>query len=115
MTRTPRAIRCSRPSSASIAAELYLQGFDPEHPLASPLFAPIKSYPPTLVSVGTGEVLLDDSLRFREKLTAAGVASELRAIDGMEHVAVVRSLTMPGAAETFEAVAAFVDRIVSAA
>lgn len=97
--------------SASIAAELYLQGFDPEHPLASPLLAPIKSYPPTLVSVGTGEVLADDSLLFHAKLLAAGVPCELSAIGGMEHVAVVRSLTMPGAAETLAAVANFVDRV----
>ncbi len=98
--------------SASIAAELYLQGFDPTHPLASPLLAPITAYPPTLVNVGKGEVLLDDSLLFHEKLLAAGADSRLSAIDGMEHVAVIRSLTMPGAAETFDAVAGFVDEIV---
>jgi acetyl esterase/lipase len=98
--------------SASIAAELYLQGFDPTHPLVSPLLAEIGDYPPSLISVGTGEVLADDSLLFHAKLRAAGADSRLSAIDGMEHVAVVRGLTMPGAAETFEEVAAFVDRIV---
>ena len=98
--------------SASIAAELYLQGFDPTHPLASPLLAPITAYPPTLISVGTGEVLRDDSLLFHDKLLAAGVASRLSVVDGMEHVAVVRSLTMPGAAETFAAVAEFVDEAI---
>ncbi|MEO6717801.1 MAG: alpha/beta hydrolase [Novosphingobium sp.] len=97
--------------SASLAAELYLQGFDPTHPLASPLLADIGAYPPSLISVGTGEVLADDSVLFHAKLKAAGVDSRLSAIDGMEHVAVVRSLEMPGAAETFEEVAMFVDRI----
>ena len=100
--------------SADIAAELYLQGFDPSHPLASPLFAPIAAYPPTFINVGTGEVLRDDSLRFHEKLLAAGAESELCAIDGMEHVAVIRGFELPGAAETFDAVAAFVGRILSA-
>lgn len=94
--------------SACIAAELYLQGFDPMQPLASPLHAPITAYPPTLVSVGTGEVLLDDSLRFHEKLLAAGQPCQLGAIDGMEHVAVVRGMDMPGAAETFEMIVDFV-------
>jgi acetyl esterase/lipase len=98
--------------SADIAAELYLQGFDPEHPLASPLLAPITAFPPTLVSVGTGEVLYDDSRLFHEKLTTAGIASELSAIDGMEHVAVVRGLDLTGSAETFVAVAGFVERIL---
>lgn len=100
--------------SASIAAELYLQGFDPRHPLASPLFADIAAFPPTLISVGTGEVLHDDSLRFHEKLQNAGVSSQLSAIDGMEHVAVVRGFDLPGAAETFEAIVSFVDAITAA-
>jgi len=98
--------------SADVAAELYLQGFDPTHPLASPLLAPITSYPPTLINVGTGEVLVDDSRLFHEKLTAAGVTCELSAIDGMEHVAVVRGMDLPGSAETFAAVVDFVDRIL---
>ncbi len=95
--------------SASIAAELYLQGFDPAHPLVSPLLAPITTYPPTLISVGTGEVLRDDSMLFYEKLLSAGVQSHLSAIDGMDHVAVVRGMTHPGAAATFEEVAKFID------
>lgn len=95
-------------SSADVAAALYLQGQDPAHPLASPLFAPVGHFPPTLISVGTGEVLRDDSLRFHEKLTAAGVRSELVAIPGMKHVAVVRDLSSPGAPETFAAIASFV-------
>lgn len=95
--------------SASVAAELYLQGFDPAHPLASPLLAETANYPPTLISVGTGEVLRDDSLLFHAKLLAAGIDSRLSAIDGMEHVAVVRGLGLPGSAETFEAVCQFIE------
>ena len=100
-------------ASAQTAAELYLQGFDPAHPLASPLLAPIgEPWPPTFISVGTGEVLADDSLRFHDKLRAAGLRSELCAIDGMEHVAVVRSLTMPGSSETLSAVVAFLEDVL---
>jgi len=99
--------------SADIAAELYLQGFEPHHPLVSPLLAELKSFPPTLISVGTGEVLFDDSQRFHEKLVALGTQVELSAIDGMEHVAVVRSPELTGSAETFEAVAAFIDGIIA--
>jgi monoterpene epsilon-lactone hydrolase len=95
--------------SADIAAELYLQGSDPTHPLASPLLAGLIAYPPTLISVGTGEVLRDDSFLFHDKLLAAGVPSRLSAIDGMDHVAVVQSLAKPGAAETFAAVAQFIE------
>jgi epsilon-lactone hydrolase len=98
--------------SADIAAELYLQGFDPAHPLVSPLLADLDSYPPTFISVGNGEVLRDDSLRFHEKLAALGTRVKLSAIDDMPHVAVVLGPEQIGAAETFESVAAFVDEVL---
>lgn len=98
--------------AASAAADGYLQGHDPRHPLASPLFADITAFPSTLITVGTGEVLSDDSLRFHARLQQAGLAAELLAIDGMEHCAVTRSPEMTGAAETFARTAAFVEAIV---
>jgi acetyl esterase/lipase len=101
-------------ASAEFAAELYLQGFDARHPLASPLFAPVKGFAPTFISVGTGEVLRDDSLRFHEKLTAAGVPARLSLVEGMEHVAVVRSFELTGARQTFEEIVDFLSAILPA-
>lgn len=98
--------------SATAAAELYLQGFDPRYPLVSAMHAPLASYPPTLISVGTREVLRDDSVQFHEKLRAIGAKSELCVIDGMEHVAVVRNMDLHGAKETFDAVAGFMERVL---
>lgn len=102
--------------SAQVAADLYLQGFDPHHPLASPVHcndADLAGFAPSLISVGTGEVLLDDALRFHSRLEAAGRPCRLVPIDGMEHVAVVRGFDLPGARETFAAVADFVDGILA--
>jgi len=99
--------------AAVLAAGLYLQGFDPCHPLASALFAPIATYPPTFIGVGAGEVLLDDSLRFYEKLRAIGASSELNVIDGMDHVSVVRSLDLPGATETMMLIEGFINSIIA--
>ncbi len=103
----------SRDSAAS-GAELYLQGLDARHPLASPLFGSVAGFPRTLVSVGSGEVLADDARSFQEKLVAGGVDSELSDIPGMEHVAVVRSLAMPGSTETFERIVHLVHDITVA-
>lgn len=97
--------------SAANAADLYLQGADPTHPLASPLFAPLYGFPPTLLSVGSGEVLADDSRRFHQQLLASGVPTMLYEVPGMEHVAVVRSPHLLGSAETFTAIANLVDDI----
>ena len=96
-------------AAAQDAADLYLQGLSPQHPLASPLFGPVRGFPPTLISIGEGEVLAEDGRRFCRRLRAAGVPATLRAIAGMEHVAVTRGLELPGAAETLAGVADFID------
>ncbi len=63
----------------------YLNGHSPEDPLASPLFADLKGLAPIRVHVGTAEVLLDDSVRFVERATAAGVDARLDVWEGMAH------------------------------
>jgi len=95
--------------AASEAAELYLQGVSAENPLASPLFVNMIGFPPTLISAGTGEVLSGDAERFQSALQRVSVKSRLVMTARMEHVAVVRGLDLPGAAETFDAVAQFID------
>jgi acetyl esterase/lipase len=99
-------------ASASQAAELYLQGHSPRDPMASPVFADVAGFPPTLISIGQGEVLLDDARTFHEALQAAGVPSELLVLPAMEHTAVCRNMELAGAAETFEATARFLDRLL---
>jgi acetyl esterase/lipase len=96
------------------AADLYLQGVNPRHPLASPLLARIESFPSTLINVGAREVLADDAVLFHEKLRSAGVQSELLTIGGMEHTAVVRSANLLGAAESFDRIAHFISRVIAA-
>lgn len=96
-------------TAAHEAAGLYLQGIDPHDPLASPMFGAVEGLPPTYLAVGAGEVLRDDSLSFCDKLRAAGIPVTLDTVEGMDHVAVTRDLTLPGAAQTFAALAAFVE------
>jgi epsilon-lactone hydrolase len=63
----------------------YLNGADPGNPLASPLRADLSSLPPIHVHVGDDEVLLDDSVRFVERVRAAGVDAKLDVWKGMVH------------------------------
>jgi acetyl esterase/lipase len=100
-------------ASASEAAEQYLQGASPKHPLASPLFAPAKSFPPTLLTVGDIEVLLDDSVSFEKALSAAGVPVTLHREPDMEHTAVTRDRSLPGAEATYAATVVFIRRILA--
>jgi monoterpene epsilon-lactone hydrolase len=58
---------------------------DPRNPLVSPLYADVHGMPPTLLQVGTQEVLLSDSTRMAERLKAAGVETKLEVWPGMFH------------------------------
>lgn len=91
--------------SARSAAALYLQGHPADDPLASPLFGPVDHFPPVYVDVGDGEVLLDDACRLHARLDGA----TLNVIAGMEHVAATRSLDLPGATQSLEGLARFIN------
>ncbi|HZR40770.1 MAG TPA: alpha/beta hydrolase [Ktedonobacteraceae bacterium] len=58
---------------------------DPRNPLVSPLYADVHGMPPTLLQVGTQEVLLSDSTRMADRLKAAGVETKLEIWPGMIH------------------------------
>ena len=98
--------------AARTAAALYLQGHPPADPLASPLYGPVASYPPTFLNVGSREVLVDDTQHLHDRLHQAGVPVQLRRIEGMDHVAVTRGLTLSGSAETLAQLGQFVDQVM---
>ena len=58
---------------------------DPADPLVSPLFDDLADLPPTLVQVGSKEILLDDAQRFKDKATKAGVDVTFKLYTGMWH------------------------------
>lgn len=67
-------------------AGLYLDGADPRHPLASPLYADLRDLPPLLVHVGDEEVLLDDSVALVGRARSAGVDARLDVVPEVFHV-----------------------------
>ncbi len=69
---------------ASLAAA-YLAGHDPRDPLVSPLFADLAGLPPLLISVGSDETLLDDSLRLARAAALAHVDVALHVFPRMIH------------------------------
>ena len=68
------------------ATALYLEDADPLDPRVSPLFGDLSGLPPTLIQVGTSEVLLDDSKRLARAMAEAGSAADLRIWDEMIHL-----------------------------
>lgn len=64
----------------------YLAGADPRTPYASPLYGDPGGLPPTLIQVGSDEVLRDDAVRMAERMRAAGCEVQLEIWPRMPHV-----------------------------
>lgn len=84
-----------------------LNSADPKAPLASPLYADVEGFPPTLFYASDDEVLLDDSTRMHERLREAGVPSTLVRHKGLPHVWPVFVATIPEARVTIAETADF--------
>ncbi len=67
-------------------AQLYCGGAKLDSPEISPLFADLHGLPPTLVHVDESELVLDDSVRLKEKIRAADGDVELVIMQGLWHV-----------------------------
>lgn len=61
------------------------KGLDRQHPDLSPLHADLKGMPPALFSVGTRDLLLDDTLFMAPRWLAAGNVAELAIYPGACH------------------------------
>ncbi|TGY90420.1 alpha/beta hydrolase [Marinicauda algicola] len=66
-------------------AAIYAGKTDRAHPDCSPLFGDLSGLPPTLIQVGSDEVLLDDSTRLAQRLEAAGVEVRCEVWERMWH------------------------------
>lgn len=79
-------------------------------PRASPLFASDLHLPPTLIQVGTDEVLLDDARRFAQAASDAGTELVLEQWQGMHHVFQLNTQELLSARRALDNVAAFIGR-----
>jgi acetyl esterase/lipase len=70
----------------SLAAMLlYADGVDLRDPYISPLFGDLKEFPPTMLTSGTRDRLLSDTVRMHRALRAAGVPAELHVLEAAGH------------------------------
>lgn len=93
LTLTSESLRYNQKHDALLSVEAletgiqyYVpRGVDPSIPELSPIFADFKGLPPTLVQIGSKEILLDDAARFAEKAKADGVEVRYKLYTGMWH------------------------------
>ena len=108
LQRNAKADPMIRSDEAPRLASCYLAGADPRTPYASPLYGDPTGLPPTLIQVGSDEVLLDDSVRMAERMRAAGCQVELEIWPRMPHAWHLWARIIPEAHTAIERVGAFV-------
>ncbi len=97
-----------QPGGLAEMASMYLGGADARHPLASPLYADFRGFPPMLIQVGDAEILLDDARRVAERARAAGVEVELEVWEDMIHVWHVFAKLLPEGQQAIDRIGKFV-------
>lgn len=93
LTLTSESLRYNQKHDALLSIEALKSGikhyvpsrFDPSIPEISPIFGDFEGLPPTLVQIGSKEILLDDATRFEEKAKAAKMNVTFKLYTGMWH------------------------------
>jgi acetyl esterase/lipase len=93
--------------SLASTARLYLGGHDPRDPLVSPLYGDLAGLPPVRMHVGEDEILLDDSLRYGERIESEGGAVQIHTWQGMTHVFLSNVALLHAAKEALDDIAKF--------
>jgi acetyl esterase/lipase len=96
-------------------ANQYLAGADPRNPYASPLYGDTCGLPPTLIQVGSDEILYDDAFRMAEKLKATGCDIEIEVWPRMPHAWHLYARILPEGHEAIQQLGRFLDRKLSRA
>jgi acetyl esterase/lipase len=87
---------------------MYADGLPFDDPQVSPAFGDLDGLPPVQIQVGTRELLLDDSRRFADKATGAGVDVDLVVCEDLIHIwPVLGAGVAPEAQEALDRIAAF--------
>jgi acetyl esterase/lipase len=95
------------------ASHIYLNGHSAHDPLVAPSSADLRGVPPLLLQVGSGELLLDDSLQLAKLAEIAGVDVTLEIWPDMLHAWHLFAGTLSEAAEATHRGAEWLDRKLS--
>jgi acetyl esterase/lipase len=100
-------ILVSRDGFCDAATIIYAHGHDLKDPLISPVYGDMHGFPPTILTTGTRDLLLSNTVRVHRKLRRAGVEATLQVYEGMSHAQYEFDDTMPESKEAFGEIASF--------
>jgi monoterpene epsilon-lactone hydrolase len=88
---------------------LYANGHDLKDPLISPVYGDMHGFPPTILTSGTRDLYLSNTVRVHRKLRAAGVEAVLQVWEGQAHAQYNRDITAPEIKEYNDEITRFFD------
>lgn len=91
-------------------AILYANGRDLKDPLLSPIYGDVSGFPPAILTTGTRDLYLSNTVRMHRKLRAAGVEAVLQAWEGQSHAQYLADVDAPETKEYHDEVARFLER-----
>jgi monoterpene epsilon-lactone hydrolase len=92
------------------AAVLYANGHDLKDPMLSPIYGDLQGFPPTILTTGTRDLFLSNTVRVHRKLREAGVTADLLVFEGLSHAQYLFSMDAPESKQHFAEVGAFFDQ-----
>ncbi len=93
-------------------AQAYLSGADPRNAHASPLYGEASGLPPTLIQVGSDEVLRDDAVRMAARLKAAACKVDIEIWPRMPHAWHLYARILPEGRKAIENAGRFVQNML---
>ena len=88
-------------------AKLYANGHDLKDPMISPVYGDYHGFPPSILTSGTRDLFLSNTVRVHRKMRAAGVDAELHVFEGQSHAQYAADLSAPETKEYFDEVTRF--------
>jgi epsilon-lactone hydrolase len=90
-------------------ARLYAGAAGLDDPLVSPVHGDFTGFPPSILTTGTRDILLSDTVRVYRAMRAAGVEARLEAHEAMSHAEFNSAYDSPESVEVFRDIAGFFD------
>jgi acetyl esterase/lipase len=100
----------SRDGFCDAATVVYAHGHNLRDPLLSPVYGDMRGFPPAILTSGTRDLLLSNTVRVHRKLRQAGVEAQLEVYEGQSHAQYGRDDRIPETKEAFGEITAFFDK-----
>ena len=92
------------------ATKFYAHGHDLADPMLSPIYGDMHGFPPTILTSGTRDLLLSNTVRTNQKLREAGVETRLQVFEGQAHAQFYRDDRIPEDHFAITEIAAWFDK-----